>query len=343
MSTETIQTTKDPRLLMAPNLDAAGWLAQMKALRKEDKALHGYVSKRIDEIVAETFDAVRDVEYPRGWGYIRASHDDNVASGGGLDHQEQAIRTYIEFVRSSMKPDLRFGGIFREEVESAWKKRLIERPAGKKMNAILKPGDMVFFSRIDRGFRNLADLMNTLDHNWTPRGVTVVFLDPMVDLGTPYGRMILQVSCAFAELESNVKSARTREALQSQKRRGYAYQKPPWGFKNVGPRGRKKQVPDLDQRRVAEYALWLREDQQKPLKEIAKLAADYESLLHSRKPRRLFWDAERVKNWTRAARRLNLKPRRWVPGMPVRETTAGGQATDSTRQDSIPHPPSDAQ
>jgi len=102
-------------------------------------------------------------------------------------------------------------GLFIDQSVSAFKHRLVKRPAGGRLAAVLKPRDVVVFARLDRAFRNLADFAITTER-WIKQGVNCVFINPMVDMGTAYGQAFAQIAAVFAQLESAIKGERLREA-----------------------------------------------------------------------------------------------------------------------------------
>jgi DNA invertase Pin-like site-specific DNA recombinase len=132
--------------------------------------------------------------------------------------------------------------MYTDAAVSAYKKRLLERKGGEELNASLRPGDHVIFARLDRGFRNLKDLLNTVDQ-WIARGIHIHFCDLGLDLTTDFGRLILQILGAVAEWQARYTSARNKEiakVMKSLGRKGNG--RAPMGFKLVGPKGKRRKV-----------------------------------------------------------------------------------------------------
>ena len=165
---------------------------------------------------------------PKAYGYCRVSHEDSTESGLGIDAQRFAIAQWWTYQRT-LEPfqDGEWGGegwqgerdvgaangsgLFVDQSVSAFKYRLVKRPAGGRLAAALKPRDVVVFARLDRAFRNLADFAVTTER-WIKQGVNCVFINPMVDMGTAYGQAFAQIAAVFAQLESAIKSERLKEA-----------------------------------------------------------------------------------------------------------------------------------
>lgn len=163
---------------------------------------------------------------PTAYGYCRVSHEDSTASGLGIAAQVHAITTWWEYARANYpqhqwstigwKGEKDVGedttdGLFIDQSVSAFKFRLVKRPAGARLAALLQPGDLVVFARLDRGFRGVADFAVTVE-KWIRQGVLIQFINPAVDLTSAYGMAFAQVAAVFAQLESALKSERLKEA-----------------------------------------------------------------------------------------------------------------------------------
>ena len=108
-----------------------------------------------------------------------------------------------------------------------------KRKAGGELLARLKVGDVVFVAKIDRAFRSLTDYAQCLDR-WERTGVGIFICDMagQLDIMTPFGKAMVQILAVFAELERNMISQRTREALALRKRQGIANSRyPGYGFR----------------------------------------------------------------------------------------------------------------
>jgi DNA invertase Pin-like site-specific DNA recombinase len=152
---------------------------------------------------------------PKFYAYIRVSSPHQAAFGYSLDAQGARARAYFEYQRQVPgRENLVWGGVFRENGTSAFKKPLIHRKAGGKMHAQLQAGDHVVFIRLDRGFRNTRDFLTTYPM-WESRGVVVHFLDLAIDMSTANGRLVATIIAAIAEWESAVKGERVRATLDN--------------------------------------------------------------------------------------------------------------------------------
>lgn len=109
-------------------------------------------------------------------------------------------------------PKMVQGQHFEDAGVSAYTVNLHERPAGAELCSILKPGDIVVVARLDRAWRRMSDMVQTI-MDWDARGIGIHFCDTGIDTQSPTGRFFIQMMASFAELESSVKSMVIKEAL----------------------------------------------------------------------------------------------------------------------------------
>lgn len=108
---------------------------------------------------------------PKVYGYVRVSTTDQI-DNTSLESQKDAIRRDFEY---RWKPQgYEWGGIFEDKAVSAGKP-LIARKEGHNLNVAADKGDVIVFSKLDRGFRSTADLISTTE-TWLARDVKPVFL-----------------------------------------------------------------------------------------------------------------------------------------------------------------------
>jgi DNA invertase Pin-like site-specific DNA recombinase len=207
---------------------------------------------------------------PTAYGYRRCSHEDSKASGLGLEVQDQTITRYYDLLAAKL-PEVKWGKLFSDEAVSAFRRRLVTRPDGAELNRILKAGDHVIFPRLDRGFRNLKDLLSTLD-DWTARGITIHFVAEGIDMTTAAGRMILQILGSVAEWQSNYISERGKEVNRRLRQTGRVPANwLPMGFKiqHCGNKGARRWVVDPEKRQWMCLITKLREKQKWTFREIS--------------------------------------------------------------------------
>lgn len=85
-----------------------------------------------------------------------------------------------------------------------------DRPEFQKLLEILKEGDTLVVTKLDRFARSVSDGINTIKELFA-KGVRVHVLNMGVIEDTPTGRLILNIMLAFAEFERDMIVERTQE------------------------------------------------------------------------------------------------------------------------------------
>jgi len=83
----------------------------------------------------------------------------------------------------------------------------------------LQSGDTFVIWKMDRAFRSLRHALEVFDH-FEAAGIEFHVLTEGIDTTTPMGKCFYQIRNAFAELERNLISERTKAGLQEARRRG---------------------------------------------------------------------------------------------------------------------------
>jgi len=89
----------------------------------------------------------------------------------------------------------------------------------------LGPGDIFVIWKMDRAFRSLRHALEVFDH-FEAAGIEFHVLTEGIDTTTPMGKCFFQIRNAFAELERNLISERTKAGLMEAKRRGVRLGRP---------------------------------------------------------------------------------------------------------------------
>lgn len=194
---------------------------------------------------------------PKVYGYLRVSHKDQ--SDNTFDTQTREIKARFKRI-SEDEPDCVWGETIIDKAVSAYKNPFFKRPGGARLNAMLKKGDIVVFSRVDRAFRNLLDLWRTVEH-WKSRGVRFIFCDMPFDTSTAMGEAFLSFLGTFAQLDSAMKSERIKAGLRSKKEKGHVFGTTPKGFRKVYSMAMKHHlfIEELEARRIYNFMVPLRE------------------------------------------------------------------------------------
>jgi DNA invertase Pin-like site-specific DNA recombinase len=143
-------------------------------------------------------------------GYVRVSTVEQADSGLGLEAQEHSLRE--EAARRGwdliiIRDEGKSGKVINGGLRSA-----LEQLARGLADGLAVPK----LDRLARSVAHAADIMETA----RAQGWNLVVLDLGMDLSTPQGRALAQTMAVFAELERELISIRTKEAMAAAKARG---------------------------------------------------------------------------------------------------------------------------
>lgn len=106
--------------------------------------------------------------------------------------------------------------IFEDHGISAIAKK---RPGFDQAMQTLKDGDTFVIWKLDRAFRSLHHALDMLEV-FEKRQIAFRSLTNQIDTTTPEGKFMYHIRFAFAELERNLISERTRAGMEAAKKRG---------------------------------------------------------------------------------------------------------------------------
>jgi site-specific DNA recombinase len=117
-------------------------------------------------------------------------------------------------------------------------KPMMERPAGSKLMEDAKNGkiDQILITKLDRGFRNVVDALQTIEA-LDKFKVGLVILDMggnVIDISTPLGRFMVTTLVNVAELEKGMILARCNSGRKDRKAEGKRIGEVPFGM-DLGP------------------------------------------------------------------------------------------------------------
>ncbi len=137
------------------------------------------------------------------YGYIRVSTNNQVENGLSLKDQERQIKCYAG------SKDMSIDRVMTERGVSA-SVDLYERPVGKKLLELVKDGDVIICSKLDRMFRSCLDGLQVLKE-LKERKVELHFIDLGGNTTTNgIGTLMFTLMSAFAEMERNRLGERIR-------------------------------------------------------------------------------------------------------------------------------------
>jgi DNA invertase Pin-like site-specific DNA recombinase len=167
-------------------------------------------------------------------GYARVSTLEQSREGVSLDAQQDRVRQYatahgVELAHVYVDAGVS-GGV-----------PLAQRPEGAKLLDAIQRHEVnaVIALKLDRLFRSTVDALQTVQ-NWDRQRVALLLLDfngSAMDTRSAFGRMMLTMGAAFAEMERSLIGERTSAALQHMKRNGVRLGGVPFGFTTETPGG----------------------------------------------------------------------------------------------------------
>jgi len=164
-------------------------------------------------------------------GYIRVSTDQQASEDrSSLQVQTDIIEGFAR-TRGATSYDVE---IFQDAGVSGATK-LAFRPAGERLLATMKRGDVVVASKLDRMFRSASDALNMLEL-FKERGVDLVLFDMGIDPVTGDGtaRLLFIILAAVADMERVRIRERTADGRKAKRARGGPIGKVPFGYRKVG-------------------------------------------------------------------------------------------------------------
>jgi DNA invertase Pin-like site-specific DNA recombinase len=184
---------------------------------------------------------------PRCYGYARVSTARQADEGESLEVQQRTVdgyalmhgfaveHTYVERGVSGSKP-------------------LAERPEGRALLAMLRPGDVVICPKLDRMFRSAIDALAVLG-DLKAKGVGLHLIDLGGDATNGISKLVFTILSAVAEAERDRTRERIAEVKADQRRRGrFLGGSVPFGWRRDGD----QLVPQPDQQAAIEQMRALR-------------------------------------------------------------------------------------
>jgi len=144
------------------------------------------------------------------YGYLRVSTNEQADSGAGLAAQRAAI---------SREAVTRGWDLVEFVEDGGYSGGTLDRPGISALLPMLRRGDVLVVSKLDRLSRSLVDAVGLLERS-QKRGWTLVALDLGVDTSTPTGRLVASVMGAVGAWERDVIRERTRDAMRAKKQAG---------------------------------------------------------------------------------------------------------------------------
>lgn len=165
-------------------------------------------------------------------GYVRCSTVEQAIDGLSLQAQRSRIASWCEAMGAEIVEVIEDGGV-------SGTRPLADRPGGSRIASLIasrNPGvDAVIVGRLDRLGRDAAETLLYL-RRFAKGSLGLVSVADRIDLSTPQGRAMAQMSAVFSELERELIAQRTADALGELRSRGQVYGALPFGWSREGDR-----------------------------------------------------------------------------------------------------------
>jgi site-specific DNA recombinase len=175
-------------------------------------------------------------------GYTRVSTDEQAREGVSLDNQRVKIETYCQL------HDIELAGIVEDAGKSA---KDLNRPGIQELQTLIKTRQInaVVVYKLDRLSRSVLDTLNLVELMRRNKVEFHAIVDN-VDTGTAMGKFFFQLTAAYAEMERNLISERTRDALQHKIAKGERAGQIPYGW-SLAPDGKTLVTNEKEQEIIA--------------------------------------------------------------------------------------------
>lgn len=146
--------------------------------------------------------------------YLRVSTEAQADEGYSLAAQAEKLEAYC-----------RMKGImqFRRYVDGGFSGSNLSRPAVTELVEAIRGGavERVVVYKLDRLSRSQKDTLYLIEDVFLPHGVDFVSINENIDTGSPYGRAMIGILSAFAQLERENIFMRTRMGMVERVKQGF--------------------------------------------------------------------------------------------------------------------------
>jgi len=156
-------------------------------------------------------------------GYIRVSTEEQAREGISLEAQEDKIKKYVDLHNLELVEVIRDEGKSGKDLNREGIQKIISWCREGKVNQLI-------VYKMDRLTRRTLDLLTLVEEVFKPNGIQFHSITERVDTSTAQGKFFLTITGAMAQMERDLISERTREALRYKISVGENVGSPPLGF-----------------------------------------------------------------------------------------------------------------
>jgi site-specific DNA recombinase len=156
-------------------------------------------------------------------GYIRVSTEDQAKEGVSLDNQESKIKSYASLNDLDLIEVIRDEGVSGKSLDREGMTRLLDMVDNGEV-------DTVIVYKLDRLSRKTIDTLNLIE-TFETKGIAFHSISEKIDTKSATGKFFLTIISAIAQMERDVISERTIDALNHKKSKKEWMGRIPYGFK----------------------------------------------------------------------------------------------------------------
>ena len=156
-------------------------------------------------------------------GYIRVSTEEQAREGISLEAQEDKIKKYADLHSLELVEVISDEGKSGKDLNREGIQKIISLCQEEKVNHLI-------VYKMDRLTRRLLDLLTLIEEVFKPNKVQFHSITEKIDTATAQGKFFLAIMGAMAQMERDLVSERTKEALQYKISKGENVGSPPLGF-----------------------------------------------------------------------------------------------------------------
>jgi site-specific DNA recombinase len=182
--------------------------------------------------------------------YLRVSTQEQAREGISLDNQREKVRAYCAL------HDLELVEVIEDQGQSA---KDLKRPGMQRLMGLItdRKVDAAVVYKLDRLSRRVIDTLSLIEM-MAKYDVAFHSLNEKIDTGTAMGRFFLNITASLAQMERDLISERTKDALQHLVRNGQRAGQLPYGYR-LGEDG-KTLVPLKSEQRAISRMVQLRNE-----------------------------------------------------------------------------------
>lgn len=159
----------------------------------------------------------------RAMGYVRVSTEEQSREGVSMDNQEEKIKHYAEIEGFELVKVIREEGKSGKDLNREGIQEVIETCKAQDI-------DHIVVYKLDRITRRTIDLLYLMESVFAKNNVEFHSITEKIDTTTAQGKFFLTLMGAMAQMERDLVSERTKDALRYKKERGENVGSPALGF-----------------------------------------------------------------------------------------------------------------